>query len=294
MFRSLAAHLALTISLVACANQKPNQADEFENLGRTDASSEPPTGIHATVLPGDMAAVQRRGKLLFDMERALRIAQEQAARIGEPKNDVILPLVDVDPGGKSAQVVFLRWPEETAGDRSRLSADDAQRWLLVSMLLAPERVLDAELLHGTVVRHTGEHVHAGAIIEAAKQLQQIAPGQSFMMLSVLEQPAGGTTLVTRVHAFSAEGDGPDVELVVAPAKGKRGVPRLLSTQTIHPAGVMASDGDLVTLLELDQPMSMTVARVMLRGPDAEPVTVRARTGAWRVMPADGRVVRDDG
>jgi hypothetical protein len=292
MLRILAVSSAVAVALPACASDPNKNAEEFANLGRSNASSEPPAGILAPVLAGDMTAVARRGRLLVEMDRALHLAREQGlAKVGEPNDAVIMPVVDVDPGGKSAQVVFLRWPKEEGGDRKRVSADDATRWLIVSMLLEPERILDVERLAGKVVRHTGEHVHAGAIIEAAKQLEQVAPGRSFTMLSVLEQVEGGTDLVTRVYAF-CDGEGPDVEVVVAPAKGKRKPPRLVSTRTTHPSGIM--DGEQVTLGELDQPTAMTVARVMWRGADAEPVSVRTRTGAWRVMPADGRVTRDAG
>jgi hypothetical protein len=290
MLRSIALVSAAAFLLAACASGKRKKGDdEFANLGRSQASSEPPAGILAPVLDGDLSAAQRRGRLLFDMDRALHLARDHGlAEVGEPANAVIMPVVDVDPGGKSAQVIFLRWPKPAEG--KRMSADDAERWLLVSMLLEPERVLEVERLSGKVVRHTGEHVHGGAILEAAKQLEQIAPRQSFTMLSVLEQADGGAGLVTRVYAFAAESEAPDVEVVVAPGKGKRGAPRLLSTRTTHPPGVM--EAEPVTLGELDQPTPMTIARVMWRGPDADPVVVHTRGGAWRVMPANGRVVRD--
>ena len=293
MLRSLAVLLAVAVAVTACKNRKPQEPDEFSNLGRSNASSEPPTGVHAPVADGDLAAISRRGRLLYDMDRALRLAREQGlSRIGEPKDDVILPVVDVDPGGRSAQVVFLRWPKSATPERSRLSADDAQRWLLVSMLLGPERVLDVEVQEAKIVRHTGEHVHGGAIIEAAKQLEQLAPGTRFTMLSVFEQADIPGGIVTRVYAFAADGEGPDVEIVVAPGKGKRGMPRVLATRTTHAAGAIAAEQ--VTLGERDQPAAMTVARVMQMGPDAEPVLVHTRSGAWRVMPADGRVMRDAG
>jgi hypothetical protein len=293
MLRSLAVLLAMAAALSACKSRKPKEPDEFANLGRSNASSEPPAGVLAPISDGDLAAIARRGRLLFDMDRALRMAREQGlARIGEPKDDVILPVVDVDPGGKSAQVVFLRWSKQAVAKRGQLSADDAQRWLLISMLLEPEKVLDVEVRQGTIVRHTAEHVHGGAIVEAAKELERIAPGKSFSMLSVFEQSDGPTGLVTRVYAFSGEGEGPDVEVVVVPGKGKRGTPSVREWRTIHAVG--AVEPGQVTLDDLDHPSAMTVMRAMSMGPDAGPVLVQTRGGPWRVMPASGRVARDDG
>lgn len=289
----LAAVLSIGLALSACAG-KNNRRDEFAGLGTSNASSEPPAGIRSALSPGDLGAIQERGKLLFDMERALRIAYEDGlSTVGEPKDDVIMPIVDVDPGGKSAQVVFLRWSRDVVGGDGRMSADDAERWLLVSLLLGPDRVLDVELLHGEVVPRSHEHLRAQAIIEAAKQIEDLAPGERFHMLAVPEESSESSRgVVTRVYAFSAEGSGPDVELVVEPPKRKRKPPRLLSSRTTHPAG--AVEREPVVLEGLSEPAAMTVTRVMLRGAQAEPVAVKTGGGAWRVMPADGRILPVEG
>ena len=128
--------VALSLApLVACAKRKKDD-EGLEDVGLAGASSEPPAGMVAPIEPGDLAAVTSRGRWLFDAERSLGVAwTDGLARIvADPSKQAVLPIVDIDPGGRSSQVVFVRWPP---ADRPRedLDPDEARRWVLVSLLL---------------------------------------------------------------------------------------------------------------------------------------------------------------
>jgi hypothetical protein len=282
---------------VGCANSKKDT--EFEGLGRTGASSDPQPGMLAPVEPGDLDAVAQRGRLLYDMERALGIAYESGAfEVGIGEGNVVLPLVDVDPGGQSAQVVFLRWTADKV-HQGEVRAADAERWIMVSLLLSPDRVLDVELLSGPVQKDGAEQERALYLITAAKMLQELADGQAFHMFTVTEQlpqkNEAGSTVQTRIYALSDRGDGPDFELVLARSgktKKKRKPPTLLAATRVHPAGGAQADPMMVAA---PFPAAATVARVLLRGPQAGEVEVKAQRGMFRVSADTGRIRRvDDG
>ena len=283
----------LSFALAGSACAQKSKDDEFVDLGRTQANSEPPPGVFMPMTPGDLQAVQDRGRLLHAMERTLRLAYEQGAyKVGVPEGDVIMPLVDVDPGERSSQVVFLRWPKSAVGEGGALDPLDAQRWLMVSMLLSPDRVLDVELLGGKVVEDSPELARAQVILSAAQALRARTPGQSYHLFTLHEvmetdkkrRPA---KLVTRVYALSSEGDGPDLELLIDEPRRSR-APEVLKTVVVHEAP--ASSGD-PWVVEQSQPAPATVARVLARGPQAAPVQVRCSSGLWTISPADGRVAR---
>lgn len=281
----------------ACAHDKgknkKNKDDEFAGLGVTQSSSEPPPGIFLPVVDGDVEALQSRGQLLFAMERSLRLAYEKGAfEVGVGEGDVVLPLVDVDPGGASAQVVFLRWPASAVGQGGALHPNAAERWLLVSLLLSPDKVLDVELLGGSVDPKGSEYRRAQAILEAAKVLREQAPNTVYHLFTVPELVPGkkgvGHRLVTRIYAMAADVDGPDVELVVDEPR-KRQVPPVIETRVVHQPDDLRSDPLVVRVAH---PTPTTVARVLMRGEGAGEVRVRSTSGSWRVSAANGRVRRD--
>ena len=290
--------LALLLAVVAIAACKKtgSKEDEFVGLGLKGANSEPPPGIFRPIGDGDLPGVQGRGRLLYDMERVLELATlDGAEKAGIPPDEVIMPLVDVDPGGRSGQVVFLRWKPDKVGSDGSVHPKDAERWLLVSLLLRPDRVLDVELLHGPVVEDGLEYARAFAVIAAAERLREQFEGASFHMFTVREDtPAQKKTkpnkILTRVYALSADGSGPDVEVVVDQPKRRR-KPGVLESVVVHPAGSLTGEA---WQLKGTQPAPATVARVMLRGPDAGEVGVQARGGAFVISAADGRVSRRSG
>lgn len=275
----------------ACANNSNNDRDEFAGLGRVGNSSEPPPGVYRPIAEGDVAAVQERGVMLYGLQRALQLGFEQGAQsVGTAEGDIILPLADVDPGGRSAQVLFVRWGRDHVGVDGSLHPKYAQRWLLVSLMLEPERVLDRELLAGDVGEDTVEFHRAAAMLAAAKALQSKAPGASFHLFTVPElhetkSRRVPTIIATRVYAMGTAEDGPDFEVLVDAAK-KSQIPDVLSVTEVHTGGAVAADRVKVASA---QPAPATVVRAMATG--SGPVEVDSASGAWLIDPRTGRISR---
>jgi hypothetical protein len=283
--------IASTLVLLGC---KENPDTEFPNLGRTEANSEPPAGIFMPIPVGDTAEIEKRGALLFAMERALRLGYEKGVfAVGVPQGDTVLPLVDVDPGGRSAQVLFVRWGAADKDDGGRLRPENADRWLLVSMMLEPERIIDRELLAGKVVEGTADYQRINALLAAAESLQAQTPGEVYHLYTVAEvMPTGNkkrpSKVAIRVYALSDEGDGPDLEVLVDQPKRKKD-PEVLSVETIHEKGAAKASPIRVAL---PQPGPATVVRAMLEGPDAGDVPVQANSGVvYAVSAKSGRITR---
>lgn len=276
---------------------------DFAALGIHGANSEPPPGLHAPVAHTDFESISKRGRLLYAMERALLLAYEDGMHaVGDPGAVAVLPLVDVDPGGNSAQVVFVRWPTRSEGKQPELTVENAERWLLVSIVLNPDQVLDVELITGGIEEDTHAARRIQSILAAAESLRGQAPGQMFHLLDLYETRPVETKkkkkkqpeekVVAHVYALSADGDGPDVDALVDEVP-KRGAPNVLSVVVSHPPGRGVSDPIVV---EAALPTSLSVARAMLRGPEAGDVlvfgederqfSINARTGAIETMGED--------
>lgn len=275
-----------------CASNKSNDKDEFAGLGRVGGSSEPPPGVSLPIAEGDLAAVQERGVLLYNLQRATRLGFEYGAQsVGTKEGDIILPLADVDPGGRSAQVMFVRWSQDRVGVDGNLHPKYARRWLLVSLMLEPERVLDRELLAGDVGEDTVEFHRVAAMLAAAKALQAEAAGVAFNLFTVLElreteSRRVPTTIATRVYAIGTPEDGPDYEILVDAAK-KSQIPDVLSVTKLHEAGAVTPE--LITVSGA-QPAPASVVRAMSRDASG-PVEVQSSSGTWLIDPRTGRVSR---
>src|SRR5688500_3754452 len=119
-------------------------AEELVDVGSIGASLENAPGVHRPIARGDLAAIAETGRWLHQARRALELADAALVeQVGKIDDDVVLPLVDIDPGGASGQVVFVRWPS-SALSLEPLQATKAQRWVMVALTLEPERVIDVE------------------------------------------------------------------------------------------------------------------------------------------------------
>lgn len=280
--------LALVCSSApSCKRLGDDDENVFADLGVGDgAARERPLGVHAPIPRGDLAQIGELGRSTWDAMRALELAHAAVVeRMGATDGDVILPIVDIDPGGKSAQVVMLRWQGRTRGP---LPVAEAQRWVMVSLLLAPDRVLDVELLAGEVEPGSVEFRRAEALVVAADALQHTARDASFFTVDrFVVEPTGEKRPRERtvgvIYAVAASGDGPDIEIVVGEKTRKRPA-AVLRSFVVHPEGVPGRDPIEVGL---DDPHPMSVARALQRGGEH---VVRARSGEYLVA-ADGTVVR---
>jgi len=276
--------------VAACAHNSGPDPEEFVGAGFVSASSEPPPGLFAPVPMGDLAATAERGRMLSAMERALTLAVAEMQRVGAAPAEIVLPIVDVDPGLRSGQVLFVRGPVGASEEGPR--AANLERWLLVSLMLEPERVIDVELLSGGALdpdSALAERVER--MLVAARALPQAGP--SFHLFSVQEQvaeekPAVGKRVVTRVYALAGDPSGPDYELVVErPRRAK--TPEVTASTLVHAAGIFTRDP---VMLDLPGPAPATVTRVLRRPAHAGDVLVENTAGLrWSISTRDGRISR---
>ena len=126
--------LLLVVGVCAAASgciRMATEEDDLAQVGLRDASSEPPPGLLRPVAPDDAIAVHDRGRLLHQLEKALRMGYADGMMtVGDPGSDAVLPIVDVDPGGRSAQALFVRWRP------GQLSVDN-QRRRKINMMFVP-------------------------------------------------------------------------------------------------------------------------------------------------------------
>lgn len=285
-----------TIATTGCLH--PEATDDLVQVGLRDASSEPPPGLLRPVAPDDLVSVHDRGRLLHQLEKALRMGYvDGMMTVGDPGTDAVLPLVDVDPGGRSAQVMFVRWRAGADGQRPGLSSVTAERWLLVSMLLTPDRVVDVEILQGPVAAGSFLATRIDTVLAAAERARTLAPGVMFHLLDLYEEvpppasrgakKAKGKQVVGHVYAFSADAEGADLELQVT-------IPGRRQPAAVVEAAIVHADPKADPMrIETGTPGPMTVARAMLRGLDAGTVTVQSPQGDWVVAAGTGLVRRAD-
>lgn len=280
---------------IGCAHGP--KEDDLEQVGQRDSSSELLGGVLRPVAADDLVSVHDRGRLLHQLEKTLHMAYvDGMMTVGDPGTDAVLPLVDVDPGGRSAQAVFVRWRPGADGQRPVLSAATAERWLLVSMLLTPDRVVDVEILQGPVAPGTHTATRIDTVLAAAERARTLAPGVMFHLFDLYEQvptPAQGgkkgkgPAVIGHVYAFSADAEGADLELKVS-------LPQRRQPATVLEAAVVHADPKADPMrIETPSPGPMTVARAMLRGLDAGSVTVQSPQGDWVVVAGTGLVRRAD-
>ncbi len=281
------------LSAFGCKRQARDE-EELVEIGVGDASNERALGVHAPVGRGDLVAIAETGRWLHLARRAIELGDAAVVeRMGNIEGDVLLPLVDIDPGGASGQVVFVRWPG-ARGKSEPLLVADAQRWVLVALSFAPERVIDVELLHGAPEPGSAEARRIEALVVGAEALQREAAGQAFFTVDrLVEEPVvekkRRTKIVTVIYALAANDEGPDYELAIdEPSKRGKKAPAVLRVEPIHPRRALKADPVLV---QWPDPHPLTVARALERDPKAEPLAVRVHSGLYRVAPVDGTLER---
>jgi len=239
------------------------------------------------------------------MDRALTLGWAEAQRVGIGRDEVVLPVVEVDPGLRSGQVVFVRWPKPTppkpkpksasaSAEEKPLSAAAAHPWLMVSVLLGPDGVVDVELLSGDLVEPSSPRAkRVEVLLVAARALP--AEGRPFRMFAVEEVVGAvsgpGQKTVTRVYALSSAPTGPDLELVVDKPR-RRDPLQVVQKVSVHAAGAVSDDR---IVLESSWPAAATVVRALQRGseqPSQDVLVSNAAGLRWTISTQDGRIARE--
>ena len=200
-------------------------------------------------------------------------------------------LASIDAAGKSGEIAFYRWDDADLQDGAA-TADEALRWVVISVTLDPDESLDPNALDG---KPDGEQQRtlAGLLVAQQKAAADHA-GSRWVAYTFREQqindgqPTGARQ--TRVYMIGADDKSPDLEYTVLdPSKRKQ--PPTIIAEVLHIAGDATSKLPLSTLAQ--SPGPSTIARaVAIATVTGKPVDVVDGAGnKWSVAPKTGALTR---
>lgn len=295
---------ALTASLLvasACdksgagASTTPSKSGGTEaeqpDYGYEDPSSPELAAIPYALTASDMDGVQKRGMTIWRMQRAMRLGDRAFAGFVGVTNAKFQALALIDEGGKSGEVAFYRWDDADLQD-GEASADEALRWLVVSVTLDPDEFLDPHELDG---KPDGEQQRTlAALLVAQAKAKADHPKARWVAYTFREQqikagqPTGARQ--TRIYMIGADDKSPDIEYTVLdPAKRKQ--PPQIVDEVLHLAGDGTSKLPLSTPAQ--SPGPSTIARaVAIASATQQPVAIVDAAGnSWEVAPKTGTLTR---
>lgn len=266
-------------------------ATEEPDYGYEDASSPNMAAIPRALAPSDMDGVQKRGMTIWRMQRAMRLGDREFAGFVGVTSAKFQALATIDEAGKSGEVAFYRWDEADLED-AVATADEALRWLVISVTLDPDEALDPVALDG---KPDGEQRRTlAALLVAQDKAEADHPGARWVAYTFREQqikdgqPTGARQ--TRVYMIGADDKSPDIEYTVLdPAKRKQG-PAIVD-EVLHLAGNATSKLPLTTPAQ--SPGPSTIARaVAIATVTNKPVGISDAAGHnWEVAPKTGTLTR---
>jgi hypothetical protein len=268
------------------ASSSPEQEVE-RNWGYEDPSSSDIAAIPPALADSDIEGIRDRGLTLWRMQRAMRLGDRAFAGFVGVTAARFQALASIDAGGQSGEVAFYRWDDADLQD-GVASADEALRWVVVSVTLDPDEPLDPQELD---VAPTPEQQRTLAGVQVAQQRAAAThPNARWVAYSFREQqivdgvPSGARQ--TRVYLIGADEKSPDLEYaVVDPSKRKQ--PPTIAAEVMHlPPGGSAK---LPLETPAQGPGPSTVARaIAIAAATGKPVEIVDGGGArWTVSPAGG-------
>ncbi|MFO7564238.1 MAG: hypothetical protein R6X02_16445 [Enhygromyxa sp.] len=261
------------------------------DYGYEDPSSPDMAAIPWALEASDLDGVQARGMTLWKMQRAMRIGDRVFAGFVGVTSAKFQALASIDAGGKSGEVAFYRWEDEDLQD-GVAAADEALRWVIVSLTLDPDEALEPQKLDG---KPDGEQRRTlAALMVAQEKAKADHPGARWVSYTFREQqikagePTGARQ--TRIYMIGADDKSPDLEYTVLdPAKRKQ--PPQIIDEVLHLAGDATSKLPLSTPAQ--SPGPSTIARaVAIATVTGKPVEIVDAAGnKWSVAPNTGALTR---
>jgi hypothetical protein len=266
-------------------------AEEEPDYGYEDASSPELAAIPRALEASDMEGVQKRGITIWRMQRAMRLGDREFAGFVGVTSAKFQALASIDEAGKSGEVAFYRWDEADLED-AQASADEALRWLVISVTFDPDEALDPQELDG---QPSGEQQRTLAgLMVAQDKAEADHPGSRWVAYTFREQqikdgqPTGARQ--TRIYMIGADDKSPDIEYTVLdPAKRKQGP--VIIDEVLQLASDATSKLPLTTPAQ--SPGPSTIARaVAIATVTKKPVgIVDAAGNKWEVAPKTGTLTR---
>ncbi len=281
--------MAVVVGLAGCemetkkSNHPGNDIERIKQLGYDRASSGLNSGNDGHAIEkGDLVGTAVRGKHLAKLERILALGMRGIGQVGTSAAATLMPRAEVDGGGQSGQVIWYRWLDSDLGEDKELKAEGARRWLLVPVLLDPDRVLEVEQTPHKVEYKHDEYYKVEAMLLAASQANAKYPSGRWGIHAYREigTRSGKNMATTRVYLLARDPGTPDLEIVVADARKKGEHGEVIAVNEVHAAG--GWEGQEIQL-QGDEPSPLTVARAAIAG-----TTITARTKAGTVYVIDGK------
>ena len=254
-----------------------------------------PTGASSGYDPLDVDSGENlslsaaRGVELRWRDQVFRVGMSRGmSRARKSTLSITLPVASVDPGYHSGQVTVFRWIQRDI-EEVNPTGETATRWLIIPVLLRPDRVLEVEQTDLPVEKTSVEREIIDANIAATKAALDAYPGGRWRMHAFSEvNPAGERDErdMTRVYMLADTPTVPDLDVLVADASRKRPA-RVLGVTVHHEAG--SWEAERMTLAR-SAPSALTVARLVSRGELAREFEVTGTDGSlWRVHSETGEI-----
>lgn len=278
------------VSAVALLGCKADEGtSQPGGLGIDGASGNVMANDMAPVDGRDVDLVTRRGVLLGWEEYLFAVGLEAGmGRAGGSAYAGLLPVAAVDEGFNSGQITVYRWMNSDVGEDGALEAKRAHKWLVIPMLLRPDRLLENELFDFKVDEGSGVERQLDAIILATKTAVAAYPDGRWNPHGFLEDGQDEKfkdRKQTRVYLMATKAGTPDLEVLVADAKKKK-PPEVVHMLVHHRDGLATP-----IVSELEHPGAMSVARVISMRKIGERVPVSAAGGErWTVNSETGELV----
>lgn len=284
--------LALLSFMPACEKGKTNgggskSPDDGDAIGYEDASSPDMAKIPPALDRSDMQATHDRGIVIWKMQRAMRHGDRGFAHFVGVTSGVFVSIATIDPGGKSGQVAYYQWPEETLDDGTQ-DAEEATNWVVVPVTFDPDEHLDAQPLEGKPDGETRRTIAALLLVQdaAAKEF----PGARWVAYTFREQVMkdGAPTGLrqTQVYMMGADDKSPDVEYTVHDPTKRKQPPQIVAQELQLAAGV-TSHLPLTTPAKTPGPSTIARAVAIATVTEKAVEVDDAAGGAWLIAPGDG-------
>jgi hypothetical protein len=261
------------------------------DYGYEDPSSPELAQIPRALEASDMEGVHKRGMTLWRMQRAMRLGDREFASFVGVTDAKFQALALIDEAGKSGEIAFYRWDAADLED-GVATADEALRWLTVSVTLDPDEALDPQELDG---KPDGEQRRTLAgLMVAQKKAQADYPTARFVAYTFREQqiddgePTGARQ--TRIYMIGADDKSPDIEYTVLDPAKKKQAPEIIA-EILQLADHATSTLPLTTPAQSPGPSTIARAVAIATVMEKSVEIVDAAGNKWEVAPKTGTLTR---
>lgn len=281
--------LALLVLPLACdkqggASQAP---EEGGALGYEDASSPDMKAMQPALADDDLEGAGERGLVLWKMQRAMRMGDRGFAGFVGVTSARFVAVAGVDTAGSSGEVAFYRW-QDAALEDGVADADEAERWVVISVTFDPDQAMDPQELDGKPSGEQRRTLAALAVVQSKAESEH-ADGR-WVPYTFRELSSDGKLRQTRIYMMGADERSPDLEYTVLDSTKAKKAPEITGQRLHLAAGVSAK-------LPLETPVSPpgppTLARaVAIATATEKPVEIVDGAGSkYEVAPESGAITR---